>query len=175
MVLTLYFLTFLAFSFFYVTFPVYAVDVLGWSIFQLGIFFSILSGVMVLVQGPVLSRLSNRFTDVQLIIAGCILLALGFVLFRFQNPIAIYSAAVLFACGNGIMWPSFLSVVSKLGGENQGAVQGYASSAGSLASILGLLAGGILFAQLGDLTFAIPAVLMIMIAIASVKLIRLAN
>ena len=83
--LTLYFLTFLAFSFYYVSFPVYAIETLGWTIFQLGIFFSVMSGVMVLVQGPVLSKLSDRLSDESLIIFGSIVLGLSFILFRIEN------------------------------------------------------------------------------------------
>jgi MFS family permease len=173
LMLILYFLTFLAFSFFYVAFPVYAVNDLGWSIFQLGVFFSVLSGAMVLVQGPVLSKLSGKYSDESLIISGSILLGLSFLFFRMESGAAIYGGALLFAAGNGIMWPSFLSVVARLGGNNQGAIQGYASSAGSLASILGLLMGGILFTQMGNLTFLIPSVLMVIIAFSSTQLIRL--
>jgi len=173
LMLTLYFLTFLAFSFFYVAFPVYAVNDLKWSIFQLGVFFSILSGVMILVQGPILSKLSNKYSEETLIITGSILLGFSFLLFRMEWSPAIYGGALLFAAGNGIMWPSFLSVVARIGGNNQGAVQGYASGAGSLASILGLLIGGILFTQMGNYTFFIPALIMVIIAISSIQLIKL--
>jgi len=49
--LVLYFLIYLGFNFFYVAFPVYVVQQLHWNVLQLGIFFAILSGVMVIVQG----------------------------------------------------------------------------------------------------------------------------
>ncbi len=52
----------------------------------------------------------------------------------------VYGAAVLFACGNGVMWPSFLSILSRAAGDRyQGSVQGFASSVGSFASILCLV------------------------------------
>ena len=52
----------------------------------------------------------------------------------------MYVAVILFALGNGLMWPSFMSILSKLAGTVlQGAVQGVAGSFGGLASIIGLI------------------------------------
>ena len=69
----------------------------------------------------------------------------------------VYLSAVLFSVGNGLMWPSFLSILSKVAGNKyQGAVQGFASSMGSLASILGLIAGGLIYGQIGNAIFLYP-------------------
>ena len=161
----LYFLIFLAFNFFYVAFPIYASKDLNWTILELGIFFSIMGGLMVLVQGPVLSKLSGKFKDETLIIAGSIMLIGSFVFYTGTSYISIGVAVILFAGGNGIMWPSFLSVLSKRAGDDQGAVQGFASSAGSLASIIGLIAGGLLFSVLNANTFLLSAAVMLVITI----------
>jgi len=68
----------------------------------------------------------------------------------------------LFAVGNGVMWPSVQSLLSKLAGDdNQGAVQGIAGSAGGLASIVGLVAGGLLFETTGASTFLVSAALIL--------------
>ena len=62
--------------------------------------------------------------------------------------------------------PSFLAILSKLAGSQyQGAVQGFASSAGSLASIVGLVAGGIVYGLIGVHTFVIPGVLLLVILV----------
>ena len=67
-------------------------------------------------------------------------------------------AVILFALGNGLMWPSFMSILSKRAGtDNQGAIQGVASSFGSLASIIGLIIGGVLYNLIGGSTFLISA------------------
>ena len=162
--LVLYFLIFLAFNFFYVSFPVHAVQTLQWSLLQLGIFFSVLSFVMVCVQGPVLGKISNKFSDGVLTIAGSIMLAASFFLLTSGNIVVIYAAVLLFSGGNGIMWPSFLSLLSKAAGQQyQGAVQGFASSAGSLASIIGLIVGGFVYGMIGVATFMIPGVLLLVI------------
>lgn len=168
--LIMYFLIFLAFNFFYVSFPVHAIQALEWDLFQLGIYFSFMGTVMVLVQGPVLSFLADKFSEPILIITGSILLAIGFFLYTQQNTFVLYVAILLFASGNGIMWPSFLSVLSKIAGDTfQGAIQGYASSTGSLASIIGLIGGGVIYSIFGTFIFIIPAILMVLIAVASIR------
>jgi len=175
-ILILYFLIFLAFNFFYVAFPVHAVQGLKWSLFKLGMFFSVLSLIMVCVQGPILSRISNKFSDSTLTLAGSVILAIGFFLFTSMNEVLIFLGVIGFSFGNGIMWPSFLSILSKAAGDKyQGAVQGYASSAGSLASIIGLVAGGVVYGLVGVQTFLISGILILVIFGLSFKLISVEN
>ena len=76
--------------------------------------------------------------------------------------------------GNGLMWPSFMSILSKRAGSVlQGAVQGVAGSFGSLASIIGLIAGGLLYNLLGAATFLISAGIIFLVAVMSVKLLKI--
>ena len=172
--LTLYFLIFLGFNLFYAAFPILAVQDWGWTITRVGIFFSILSFMMILVQGPVLRRASKMFSDGWLVLTGNLLLGTGFILLMFSNEAIVYSGAALFALGNGLMWPSFLALLSKAaGGQYQGAVQGFASSAGSLASIVGLIAGGILYGILGAATLLGSALLIYLVFLLSFPLLRL--
>lgn len=153
--LALYFVVFLGFNLFYTAFPVRAAGDLGWTVAGTGTFFAVLSGMMVVVQGPVFDRLSRRFSDKLLIVAGGAVLALNFGLMISADTAVIYLAAALFALGNGVMWPSVLSLLSRLAGErHQGAAQGIAGSAGSLASIAGLIAGGLAYQTVGAWTFA---------------------
>jgi MFS family permease len=171
LVLIIYFLVFLGFNFFYVAFPVQAVQGLGWSTIEMGLFFSVLSGVMILFQGPILTRLSATYADEPLIIWGGVALALGFACFTSSNLVIIALGTLLFAGGNGIMWPSFLSKMSGLTNSSmQGALQGIASSVGSFASIIGLIAGGVLYGQMGALVFVIPT--LIFIAVTLVLLLK---
>lgn len=173
-ILILYFLIFLAFNFFYVAFPVHAVEVLKWSLLELGVFFSVLGLIMVCVQGPVLSKISNQFSDSVLTIAGSALLAGSFFLFTSSNKVLIYMGVLLFSSGNGIMWPSFLSMLSKVAGnKHQGAIQGYASSSGSFASIIGLITGGLIYGWIGVTTFWIPGILLLTIFALAFKLVPL--
>jgi MFS family permease len=172
--LILYFLIFLGFNFFYVGFPVYAAGELHWSVLQLGIFFAFLSGMMVLVEGPVLTFLAKRFSGASLVITGSLILCICFILLKFNNIVLIYTGALLFAVGNGIMWPSFIALLSNTGDEHvQGMIQGFAGSAGSLASIIGLISGAFLYHIVGSGLFVITATFMFLIAFAAIPLIKI--
>jgi DHA1 family tetracycline resistance protein-like MFS transporter len=169
--LALYFLIFLGFNVFYTAFPIHAATSLQWSITQLGIYLSVLSLLMVLVQGPVLGIVSKKYSDALLTVFGSVILGTSFIFMLSARTSILYLAAVLFALGNGLMWPSFLSILSKVAGETyQGAVQGFASSAGSLASIIGLISGGFLYEALGAPTFIASTFIIYSVFLFSFKL-----
>lgn len=169
--LTLYFLIFLGFNIFYTAFPIHAATSLQWSITQLGIFLSTLSLMMVVVQGPVLGRLTTRYSDAFLAIVGSVILGTNFILLLSDSIAIIYLAAFLFALGNGLMWPTFLSILSKTANEQyQGAVQGLASSAGSFASIIGLITGGVFYDVLGARTFLVSAFVIYVVFLLAFRL-----
>jgi DHA1 family tetracycline resistance protein-like MFS transporter len=171
--LLLYFLIFLGFNIFYTSFPIHAVDGLGWTVTQMGIFYAVLSGIMVLVQGPILRKALRKFSEEQLVIIGSVILGTNFILFVSPDIILIYGAAVLFAVGNGLMWPSVMSILSNRAGiVYQGTVQGVANSFGSLASIIGLLVGGLLYNMLGATTFLVSAGVIFSVFIMSFRLMK---
>ena len=122
-ILVLYFLIFVGFNIFYTAFPIHAVSGLGWTVTEMGVFYAVLSGIMILVQGPVLRRALKKFSEEKLVIIGSAILGSNFVLFVSSEFSLIYLAAVLFAVGNGLMWPSIMSILSKRAGTMyQGAV-----------------------------------------------------
>ena len=168
--LVLYFLVMLAFNFFYITFPVWAASGLEWTVRETGVFFSVLSGLLVAVQGPVLGRLAKRFPDRALATGGSLLLAASFLCFVSADAVPIWGGAVLLAVGNGVMWPSLVSMLAKAAGsEYQGAVQGFAGSAGAIASILGLVGGGMLYATLESRVFVLPAAIVFGVFLLSLR------
>lgn len=174
MILTLYFVIMLSFNFFYAAFPVHAAMNLEWTVVETGIFFSVLSLLLVVVEGPVLSWLSARVSEPVLVVVGALVLGLNFLCMQSHRTAWIYVGAALFAAGNGVMWPSLLSVLARVAGTRlQGSVQGMAGSAGSLASIVGLIAGGIAFGIIGTLTFVVAALLAFASAALSLYLLRL--
>ena len=171
--LILYFLIFLGFNVYYSSFPTHAANALQWSVTQLGIFYAVLSGIMVFIQGPVLKKALKKFSEEKLIIVGSVILATNFVLFYSNNIISICTAVVLFAVGNGLMWPSFMSILSKRAGTvHQGAVQGIAGSFGGVASIIGLIAGGVLYNLIGGVTFLISAAIIFSVFVMSFRLLK---
>jgi MFS transporter, DHA1 family, tetracycline resistance protein len=171
--LLLYFLIFLGFNIFYTSFPIHAISGLGWTISEMGIFFAVLSGMLVLVQGPILRRALKKFSEEKLVIIGSVTLGANFVLLISNDIELVYAAAVLFAIGNGLMWPSIMSILSKRAGTRyQGVVQGVASSFTSLASIIGLTTGGILYDLIGGTTFLISAAVIFIVFMLSFRLLR---
>ena len=172
--LVLYFLIFLGFNIFYTSFPIHAVNELGWTVTQMGIFYAVLSGIMVLVQGPILRKALKKFSEEQLVIIGSVILGINFILLVSSDIILIYGAAVLFAVGNGLMWPPVMSILSNRAGTvYQGTVQGVANSFASLASIIGLMMGGLLYNMLGATTFLISAGVIFTVFIMSFRLLKI--
>jgi len=171
--LVLYFLIFVGFNIFYTAFPIHAVSSLGWTVTEMGVFYAVLSGIMILVQGPVLRRALKRFSEEKLVIIGSAILGSNFVLFVSSEFSLIYLAAVLFAVGNGLMWPSIMSILSKRAGTiYQGAVQGVAGSVTGVASIIGLTTGGLLYNAFGGITFLVSAGVIFAVFVLSFRLLR---
>jgi MFS transporter, DHA1 family, tetracycline resistance protein len=149
------------------------VNGLKWSVTQLGVFYAVLSGMLVLVEGPVLRKALKKFSEELLVVIGSIILGASFILLVSNDVIFVYCAAVLFALGNGLMWPSVLSLLSKRAGStHQGAVQGIAGSFGSLASIIGLTVGGFLYHFLGGAIFLVSAAGIFTVFILSFRLLK---
>lgn len=153
------FLIMLGFSFFYSAFPVHAVQALGWSVFEMGTYFAVVSLLMVIVQGPILGWAAKRISDRALMAIGGAILTFGFFGLLSESIAPIYFSAAAIALGNGLMWPTFMSTLSKSAdSETQGAVQGFAGSAGAIASILGLVGGGIIYTQQGAWAFMMAGI-----------------
>ena len=166
--LGVYFLVMLGFSFFYIGFPVHAVKELRWTIADTGMFFAYLSLVMVLVQGPVLARASKKTSDGALAFGGTLILTIGFIALFWSSNTMIYLAATLIALGNGLMWPSVMAMLSNAAGDtHQGAVQGAGGSIGAFASIVGLIAGGLLYNWLGAWVFVLAALVILPVSIVT--------
>ena len=87
--------------------------------------------------------------------------------------LCIFLAAAFFALGNGLMWPSLLSVISKNAGKYQGTIQGFSGSLAGLASIIGLIGGGILFNHFVGNTFYVSAALFFFVVLMSLRLFKI--
>lgn len=163
---SVYFLNFLAFSLFYAALPIYVSTELQWTSAGLGLFLAYYSLIMVIVQGPVLRAISKKISSLNRVIIGTSLLGIGFILLYVNQIHVLYLAITFMALGNGIMWASFLSILAQAGKPSmQGTIQGYGSSMGSFASMIGLVLGGLLFERLSTSIFFIGAALFFLIAI----------
>lgn len=173
LMIALFFLIFMAYNLFFATFSMYSSTGLNWSSQQVGYFFTLMSAVMIIGQGPVLSRLSRRYSEEQLFAAGSLIMVATFTCLTSQSPLIIFVAAVLYGLGNGIMWPSYLTMLSKVGERSrQGSLQGIANGFGSLASIFGLIFGGFLLALLAQQIYLLSAVLLLVIALIGFAQVR---
>lgn len=171
-ILTVYFLIFLGFNFFYIAFPVHAIQELNWELTDTGMYFAFLGIIMALVQGPVLMRISKIYSESVLLLFGSFLLSIGFAFYIVDTTTMVYAGAVFIAFGNGLMWPSVLSLLSQTTDEKyQGLIQGFAGSMGSIASIIGLLVGGILYARFTSWTFLLSAIIIFLVFIISIPLV----
>jgi MFS transporter, DHA1 family, tetracycline resistance protein len=171
LLLAVYFLVMLGFNLYYVSFPVYAATSLHWSGREIGIYYAVMSLLMATVQGPLLGRATRVWGDRALAIAGSLILAASFLFFTSRHAAWIYAGVVLLALGNGLMWPSVVSLLSLAAGRaRQGAVQGLAGSAGAIASILGLLVGGVLYASVGSLVFSLASLTILAVFLLTLRL-----
>ncbi|KAA3614203.1 MAG: MFS transporter [Calditrichaeota bacterium] len=172
--LGMYFMVFLGFHLFYTAFPVHAIENLNWDVSQTGIFFTIMSTIMVVVQGPILKSVSSKVKEPILIIFGGIILGTNFLLYFPSNTAITYFAVILFSLGNGLMWPSVQAFLSKITpAEHQGVVQGFAGSFGSLAGVIGLIAGGFFYSSLSTDVFIFSAVIIYFVAIMAIRLLKI--
>ena len=173
LILTIQFLVFLSFNLFYIAFTVHAATTIEWSLTEVGIFFSVMGVMMALVQGPLLTWASRRWSDRSLVLVGSAVLATSFMFFTREQTAFIYGGSALLAVGNGLMWPSLMAMLSNAAdSSNQGAVQGFAGSSSAVASIAGLIVGGLLYGVLGAGVFVLAAILTAGVVVVSFGLPR---
>jgi MFS family permease len=68
------------------------------------------------------------------------------------------------------MWPSVVSLLSMAAGdEHQGSVQGLAGSASAVASILGLVVGGLFYGVLGSMTFMVASAVIFVVFLLALR------
>ena len=151
------FVIFLGFNFFYAGFPVHAMRSYGWDTGRLGIYFAVLSGMMIVAQGPLLSFVSKYLGRRVVFGAGMGCLVLSLLSLVFPSGYLSYVGAALFALGNGLSWPTFQARVAEVAGDAQGTIQGAATSASSLASVCGLIGGGVLYTSMQGQLFYVAA------------------
>jgi DHA1 family tetracycline resistance protein-like MFS transporter len=164
-VIALYFLVFLGFSIFSTALPVHALRDLGWSSDRLGTLFGALSLTLITTQALVLPPLSRRVSSTRLATAGSALVAAAYALLASSAGAGAFVAVALYGVGNGLLWPSYLAILSETGPAwMRGRLQGVASSAGSIASIAGMLGAGSALETFGKRTFLVGAAALLLAA-----------
>lgn len=149
--LSVSFLVTLAFSGMETTFAWWAIAQFGWGPRPTGFVFFYVGLLSALMQGGLIGRLSKRYGEERLMLAGLCSIGLGLLLMPFARDLPLLMLAMsALALGMGAMQPSLSSLISRrAGGEEQGEVMGVAQSVGSLSRVLGPIVAGALFTELG--------------------------
>ena len=154
---------------------------LGWNAANIGLIFLVLGVMDILMQGILAGRLLPIFGEVKLTIGGLFCEMLAYILIGsialVPSPVLLWSGIVCFGLGSGLLEPALFGLVSQaVGQQQQGTVQGAGLSLQALASILGPLWGGLLYAQFGHASpywsaalFVILAILVTFLALPSLR------
>jgi MFS family permease len=149
--LAVFFLATVAFGGMESTFALWAMAQFGWGPAQVGYLFTYIGLLSAVMQGGLTGRLTARFGEEKLLVAGLALIALGLLAIPLAHDLPVLMVAVsCLALGMGAMQPSLNSLISRrAGAEQQGEVMGVAQSVASLSRVLGPICAGALFAGLG--------------------------
>jgi DHA1 family tetracycline resistance protein-like MFS transporter len=141
-VLTIYFLSIVAFSIMTAVFSLFMMFRLGYDPWHSGWIFAFVGIISALVQGGLIGKLVKRFGEPTLVIAGALLFTVSLFLSPFVGPslglLGILSIGALSSIGNALSAPSLTSLGSKsAGASEQGSVMGVMQSVASLARAVG--------------------------------------
>jgi len=118
---------------------------------QVAIFWVFMGLVGVVVQGWLVGRLATRLPERNLVLAGIVVLAAGFLglPFAIQVP-GLLLALALIVTGQGLASPSLSSLISRTADADlQGGALGISQSMSAAARVLGPAGGGLIFERLG--------------------------
>jgi DHA1 family tetracycline resistance protein-like MFS transporter len=145
--MVLFFTTTFAFAGMETTFALWALHRFGWGPRQVGELFAMVGIVLVLIQGGLIGKLTRRFGEARMLLAGTITIGLGLALLAAaMTPVVGISACCLLALGMGMAQPSTSSLISReASATEQGGILGVNQSVGSLARLVGPAVAGSAF------------------------------
>ncbi|MGO8918082.1 MAG: MFS transporter [Stellaceae bacterium] len=176
--IVLLFVTVTAFAGMETTFALWARSAYGWGPREVGYNFLFVGLVLVAVQGGLIGKLSRRFGEARLVLAGAGMIALGLALL--PAALAVWRLLLvdtLLALGMGLLNPAITSLISQQADiDERGGVLGVSQSASSLSRILGPAAAGPLFELCGrDAPYYAGAVVMVLVVALAARLPRRAR
>jgi len=141
-VLTIYFLSIVAFSIMTATFSLFMMFRLGYDAFHNGWVFAFVGIVSAIIQGGLIGKLVKRFGEPALVITGGLLFSASLFAIPFVGPalgvMGILSLGALSSIGNALSAPTLTGLASKSApASQQGGVLGAMQSAASLARAVG--------------------------------------
>ena len=141
-VLTIYFVSIVAFSIMTASFSLFLMFRFGYDAFHNGWIFAYVGIISAVIQGGLIGRLVKRFGEAPLVIAGSLLFTISLFASPFVTPaigiLGILVTGLFSSIGNALNAPTLTSLASKSVNETeQGAIMGVAQSVASLARAVG--------------------------------------
>ncbi|NRA03065.1 MAG: MFS transporter [Myxococcales bacterium] len=148
--LLLFFLVYLSFASLEAMFALWAVFRFDWSALEVGLFLSMLGVIMGATQLGLIGPLTRRLGEVTLVLAGLAIMAAGLALLPFAgNLAALILVGCAIAIGNGISFPTFTSLFTKVcSAEEAGEALGQSQAMAQTGRTLGALGAGWAFKSL---------------------------
>jgi MFS family permease len=137
--------------------------------------FFLVGMVLILVQGGLIGRLTQRFGEARLVVAATALIAAGLLgLTQARGLVGVLVTCMLLALGMGLLNPSVNSLLSRRArADNQGGILGVAQSASSLARIVGPAIAGALFGSEGrNAPYYLGTAIMLVVLVLALGLLR---
>ena len=158
----IYFLVVVGFSIMTTSFSLYTMTRFGYDAAQNGYLFFYIGILAVILQGGLVGRMSTKFGESRLVVAGCLMLTASLFAVPFVRPesgglTGLLLGIALFSIGNSIASPALTSLASKNASDaEQGKALGVMQSGASLARAIGPVIAGILLnnaiGQVDDVT-----------------------
>lgn len=150
MILSLYFLTFLAMTNLQVALAYLVKERLAWGQPEVSNMFGLVGFLGLIIQGLLIGRLTRRFGQLPLIVTGSSCLAAGMALIGLaQHTPQVLVGVALIGVGLGLVNPLLSALASELAGvERRGVVLGFAQSSGGLARTIGPVWSGFLASRI---------------------------
>jgi DHA1 family tetracycline resistance protein-like MFS transporter len=173
-VMAIYFLTFVCMTNVQVSLAFLADARLGWTAADVGHLFGLYGLMALVVQGGAIGKLSRRFPAVNVLVGGTVAIGLGMgAIGAAHSPTMLVVGVALAGLGAGLTNPTLASLASQHAGiGQQGAVLGFAQSAGGAARTVGPVWSGFLFARLGAAAPFLSGFLAAMLSLAVALLLR---
>lgn len=151
MFLTISFLMMFAFALMQGTFTLFSEHSLHLSATEIGLMFAYVGMVGVVMQMVILKKLLKLISENVAVVVSIVSMALALGMIALSKNIwLLISAMTLLAFGNGLSGPVLAGLVSKKTPEKeQGNISGMSQSVGSMARIIGPVAGTFIYSQLG--------------------------
>jgi MFS transporter, DHA1 family, tetracycline resistance protein len=148
----LFFLHTLGFTQLEVAFGLFVLERFHYGPMQAGSFLAGMGFISAMLQGGLIGRLSKKFGETSLLVAGFTLLTLSLAAASYSQTPMIFGAWIfLLAIGTGMVSPCLSSLASKgAGPEERGSVMGVYQSGSSLARVIGPPVAGFCFDHFGS-------------------------